>query len=88
MNDYLIRIFAAMVSAFISSSIFIQINKKYNFINWIKIKLRINSKFKSILFIVLITTLIDAVTLGFISSTTIYYYSIKGFLIGALFLFI
>ena len=88
MNDYLIRIFAAMVSAFVSSSVFIQINKKYNFIYWIKIKLRINSKFKSILFIVLIATLIDAVTLGFISSTTIYYYSIEGFLIGALFLFI
>ncbi len=88
MNNFFINLFAGMGSAFISSIIFTEIKKKYNFSKWIKLKLRINSKFKSIFFYVLIFTIINAITLRFTSSTTVYYYAIEGFFLGVILLFI
>lgn len=77
-----------MGAAFVSSTLFTEINKKYNFSNWVKLKLHINNKFKAILFFVLTNTLVSVATLRFTSSTTVYYYAIEGFFFGILLCFI
>lgn len=88
MDGSLIFIFAFIGATIISLLIFNKIDKKYKFLNFIKQKMKLNKKFKSSIFAVLLWCLVNIIITKFISTTTIFFPIIEGFLLGILIIFI
>lgn len=88
MEDTLIFIFAIFGTLVIYSIIFRKIEKRYNFLNSIKRKIHLNNKFKSVLFAIVVWSLIHMIITKLISTTTIFFSIIYGFLFGILLIFI
>lgn len=84
MNSF-IKIIITATSSGITTIIFLNIYKKYNFPYWIKKKLNINSKFKLILFVTLIFPCLNLLGNYLFKPTGLFIELVDGIWFGLLF---